>query len=88
MPGTQERDEAGCCFDAILRELDGAGLDCRTVHGRADLYRSIIWATTWRKRWDMLAYKIGNAFLTAFALGAIAIAAFGAILWSGHIKVD
>jgi len=88
MPGENDRDEAGCCLDAILRELDGAGLDARTIKGRADLYQSIVWASNWRKRWDTIAYKIGNAFLTALALGALVLAGMGAAFWGGHIKVD
>jgi hypothetical protein len=88
MPGTQERDEAGCCLDAFLREADGAGLDFRTAKGRADAYQSLMWAGTWKRRWDSIAYKIGNAFLTALALGMLMIAGWGAALWGGHIKVD
>ena len=88
MPGEDDRDERGCCLDAILREADGAGLDLRTPHGRAEAYKSLNWALAWRKRWDAAAYKLGNAALTAFALGVLGIISFGAFLWSGHLKVE
>jgi hypothetical protein len=88
MPGENDRDEAGCCLDTFLREADGAGLDFRTTKGRADAYQSVVWAMIWRRRWDSIAYKIGNAFLTALALGLLLIAGWGAAFWGGHIKVD
>ena len=89
MPAANDRDEQGCCFDAILREMDGAGISARTPHSRAEIYEAVKWSLVWRRRWDNAAMKLGQVFLTALAVGLLAIAALGGfILWGARIHSD